>query len=468
MLPLIARNIFRAQEWMLGRRSFAHLKELNRSQTWPRTIIEGLQLRRLKALVSGAYHHTPFWRALMDEHGIRPADIRSLDDLRRFPLLNKDDIRQKREQMVWRDEGPRIRITRTSGSTNDGLEFYTSSRREAWVNAARMRGHQWIGVNPGDVEVYFWGAPVELNAQDRIKRIRDRLTNTPLTYSIAITEDMVPKYAAQWAQWRAKCIFSYVCSATLFARMAMALGVDLSILRRRGLRAIVTTAEMLREEDRQVITQAFGVPVYDTYGVREAGLIGHECDQGTMHTNDELIILETIDPQTLQPTDGEGELVVTNLCSHVMPIIRYRTRDIVRLFKRQCPCGRSLKSIRVTGGRMHEFIVTRDGRWVSCVALLYVCKAISGVNELQARQERLGEIRVLLVAGSDFPADGVQRVTAALRQRLGDGGDRITVELVDSIPRAPSGKQRPVISKVAEELIAKGQFGRVEPMKQSA
>ena len=458
MWSVIARNVFRLHERLLGRQTFARLGHLQRSQWWTRSQIEAIQLWRLQAMVAGAYDHSVYWRKRMDDLRISPQDTRSLDDIRRFPLMVKDDIRLHREDMVWKKEGPRIRLTRTSGSTNDGLDFYTSSNRESYVSAARMRGHQWVGVHPGDVEVYFWGAPVELTAHDRLKQVRDWLTNTPLTYSIALTPEMIPKYVATWARWRAKCIFSYVCSLALFARMARRQGVDLAVLRRRGLKALVTTAEMLTPADRSFISEAFGVPVYDSYGVREAGLIGHECSHFTMHTNDELILLETVDPHTLEPTQGEGELVVTNLCSHVMPIIRYRTRDIVTLSNEPCACGRSLRSIRVTGGRMHEFIVTRDGRWISCVAFLYVCKAIHGVDELQARQDTLGEVRVLVVPGRDFPRDGAKRVAEAVRQRLGNGGDRVLVELVESIPRAPSGKQRPVISKVAEDMIARNQF----------
>ena len=83
--------------------------------------------------------------------------------------------------MVWRDEGPRLQLVRTSGSTNEALQFYTNSNREAQINAARMRGHRWVGMERGEREMYFWGSPIELSKQDRIKRIRDWLVNDGLT-----------------------------------------------------------------------------------------------------------------------------------------------------------------------------------------------------------------------------------------------------------------------------------------------
>ena len=89
MLPIVARTIFRLQERMLGRRSFAILSELRETETWPRERLEELRLGRLRHIVASAKEHTPYWRSIMAERGIEPDDIRSLSDLRRFPLLVK-------------------------------------------------------------------------------------------------------------------------------------------------------------------------------------------------------------------------------------------------------------------------------------------------------------------------------------------------------------------------------------------
>jgi phenylacetate-CoA ligase len=388
----------------------------------------------------------------MDGRGFGPADIRSLDDLGRFPLLEKATIRARREEMVWREEGPRVKLVRTSGSTNEALQFYTSSSREAAINAARIRGHRWIGVDKGDREVYFWGAPVELHAQDRLKRLRDWLVNEPLTNGFEITPERAAAYIEQWKRWRPKCIFGYPNSFILMVQMAAKLGIDLKALRQHGLGALSTTSEMLGEANRRYISEAFGLPVYDSYGLREAALVGHDCDRFTMHTVDEHVVLETLDPQTLAPVEGEGELVLTSLISRVMPIIRYRTGDVVTRSRGPCACGRSLGGITISGGRVADFVVTRAGKWVAGYFLIYICRSTPGVVKFQAVQERLGQVRVLLVTDASFPADGCRRVRDAVQARLG-GDDEIEVEVVDDIPPAPSGKYRPVRSKVAEERL---------------
>jgi phenylacetate-CoA ligase len=457
MIPFIARNIFNFQELLLGRPSFCILRELNKSQWWPREQLDALRLQRLKHIVCLSYEHTAYWREVMDKNGIRPADIRSLDDLRKFPLLEKHTLRERREEMVWREEGKRVQLVRTSGSTNEALEFYTSSTREAHINAARMQGHEWVGIRRGDRELYYWGAPVELSKQDRIKRFRDWLINDGLTNGFEVTPDRIKKYYQHWLNWRPRCLFGYPSTFVLTVTICRSLGLELTKLKLRGLHAIATTSEMLSDIDRQLITEGFGVPVYDSYGLREAGLIGHECEYQTMHCMDEQVILETVDPETLKPTDGEGELVVTNIVGPAFPIIRYRTGDIVKLSREACPCGRSLSSIKISGGRAVEFVVTKAGKWVVGYSFIYIARSVKGIVKFQVIQDKIGEIRIRLAVDERFPHDGVEQVKAKAAQRLG-GDDEIIVEIVDDIRSAPSGKYRPVISKVAEELYRKRAF----------
>ncbi len=454
MSPFLARTFFRLQERMLGRRTFSVLKQLEQSQWWRRERLRELQLRRLRNIVAKAYQYTPYWRSVMDKADFTPTDIRSLSDLQRFPLLEKEAIRSRREEMVWREAGRRLQLVRTSGSTNEALQFYTNSHREAHINAARIRGHRWVGVRKGEREMYFWGSPVELSKQDRIKRTRDWLVNDGLTNGFAITPDLVPQYVEHWKRWRPKCIFGYPCSLVLMITMARAAGIDLGRLRQRGLQTIITTSEMLTDVDRKAIALAFGVPVYDSYGLREVGLVGHECEHETMHCIDEQLILETIDPHTLEPTDGQGELVLTNIMSPAMPIIRYRTGDMVTLSDAPCPCGRTLSSLEISGGRVADFVVTTDGVWIPGYAFIYICRSVRGIVKFQVHQEPQGQVRVLLATDGNFSPDGLQQVRQAVQARL-NSDDEVLVEVVDDIQPAPSGKYRPVIGKLAERLLGK-------------
>lgn len=457
MQPLISRNIFRFQETLLGRPSFKILSELLASERLPQEQIRHLQLSRLGQTLCSAYENTAYWRELMNAKSIHPADIQSLDDLQRFPLLDKNIIRKKREEMVWKEEGKRVQLVRTSGSTNEALQFYTSSTREAHINAARMRGHEWVGVRRGEKELYYWGSPVELSKQDRIKHFRDWLINDGLTNGFEVTPERLRGYFKQWLSWQPKCIFGYPSTFVLTVTMAESLGLNLKELKSQGLSVLITTSEMLSDIDRALIAEGFGVPVYDSYGLREAGLIGHECEHGTMHCMDEQVILETIDPETLEPTEGEGELVVTNIVGPAFPVIRYRTGDIVTLSSEPCSCGRNLSRIKISGGRAVEFVVTKAGKWVVGYSFIYIARSVKGIVKFQIIQDKIGEILIRLVVDERFPEDGVEQVKVQAAKRLG-GDDVILVDIVDDIKPARSGKYRPVISKVAEELYQNRDF----------
>ena len=452
MLPILARTMFRMQERLLGRASFAILRQLRDSQYWPRERLEQLRLRRLREVLAAAYQHTPYWREVMDSHGIAPEDVRSLEDLRRFPLLEKAHLRAHREQMVWRGAGRRVMLVRTSGSTNEALQFYTYSQREAHINAARMRGHEWIGIRRGEKEMYFWGSPVELSKQDRIKRFRDWLVNDGLTNGFEITPRLVPEYFRQWMRWRPRCIFGYPCSLVLMVQMARAQGIDLSALRDRGLKVICTTSEMLTDVDRRLISEAFGVPVYDSYGLREGGLVGHECEHATMHCVDEQVILETIDPDTLEPTAETGELVLTNIVSKVMPIIRYRTRDITYLYDGECSCGRTHVKHAPIKGRSDDMIIVKGTNiFPSQVEEAVMKHPEAGNNWLMIieKQGDMDTITVKVEGKQKYDEREKERIAAAIQKEIRvitTFGMRVEVVDPDTLP-VSEGKARRVIDK---------------------
>ncbi|MFW5692587.1 MAG: phenylacetate--CoA ligase family protein [Thermoguttaceae bacterium] len=395
-MPILARTFFRLQERLLGRPTFRLLAELEQSQWWPRERLEALQFERLRAMLGAAYAYSPYWWQVMDRAGVRPGAINTLADLRRLPLLEKETIRTRRDEMVCRAGTGRIWLGRTGGSTATPIEFYTSALREAHISAARMRGHAWVGMQRGEREMYFWGSPVERGKQDAVKSIRDWLINDGFTDGFNVTEADVPGLVAAWRRFRPKCIFCYPSSMALVVRMARRQGIDLRSVCEAGLQMIITTAEILGPM-REEISEAFDVPVYDSYGLREAALVAHECSRQTLHATEEQLILETIDPATLEPTEGEGELVVTSLISDVMPMIRYRTGDVVSLDDAPCSCGRTLRGLRVTGGRGVDFVVTSRGAWVSGYVFVYLMKEVPGIVKLQVQQERIGHVRLLVV-----------------------------------------------------------------------
>ena len=128
-------------------------------------------------------------------------------------------------------------------------------------------------------------------------------------------------------------------------------------------------------------------------------------------------------------------LVFTTLTKQAMPIIRYRTGDIVTLSDESCPCGRTLSSIKISGGRIADFIVTNNGVWIPGYAFIYICRSVKGITKFQVVQKRRGELKVYLAVDDRFPPDGKEQIVKAVRQRI-DSDDEILVEVVDDIEPA--------------------------------
>jgi phenylacetate-CoA ligase len=176
-----ARSVFRIQEAAMHRPTFAVLAELERTQ-WLSTRCDAAdyQTDRLNTLLQTALAHSPWHAERLRAAGLAEATRAgtvTLNDLARLPTMNKRDARDNVEQLVWRQVPGGVFKYTTGGSSGEPLIFYFGRARQAADAAGRLRARRWWGVEPGEREVYLWGAPVELNKTDRIKTLRDRLVN---------------------------------------------------------------------------------------------------------------------------------------------------------------------------------------------------------------------------------------------------------------------------------------------------
>jgi len=405
-----------------------------------------MQLEKLRLLVAMALNRTRDYAALA---GLDPAwRPESLEDLRKLPLMDKQTLSAHREQLVNAGvPGGAIRYN-TGGSSGQPLIFYFDKRRQAYDKAGRMRTHQWWGIRPGDREAYLWGSPVELSKQDRLKQLRDWMTNEMLLSAFDLSEQSVGHFVERLRRFRPACLFGYPSSISLMCRLAQRAGHDLGSL---PVQVVFSTAEVLYDHQREIISEAFGgAPVADNYGSREGGFIAHECPERRMHVTSENVIVEFLVEGRPAAPGEDGEIVVTHLDNHAMPFIRYRTGDIGQPSDETCPCGRGLEVMKVVKGRTTDFVIAPDGRWVHGLALIYVVRAIPGVGQYQIVQDDVDAVRVRLVVDDGFPADGADRIRDGVVKRLGQDV-RVSVEFEDAIETDPSGKFRYVISRVAGE-----------------
>jgi len=312
--------------------------------------------------------------------------------------------------------------------------------------AAKRRATRWWGVDIGDPEVVLWGSPIELGAQDWVRRIRDGLLRTTLLSAFEMSEKNVERFIRTIQRQRPRMLFGYPSAISLLAEYARNKHIDLSEC---GVRVCFVTAEMLYQEQRSLIENAFACKVANGYGGRDAGFIAHECPEGGMHVTAEDVIVEIIDDGGCPlPPGVAGEIVVTHMASRGFPFIRYRTGDVGVMHDQPCACGRRLPTVREIQGRATDFVVGADGTVLHGLALIYVLRELQGISSFKIVQNSLQETEVFLVVGPDYAHSAEAHIRAGFKQRLG-GSVEIVLTYVNHIAPEQSGKFRYVVSKVA-------------------
>lgn len=437
--------LYPLQERVVGRPTFGYLDALERSQWLDRDGIEQLQLGKLRRLLGAAHAHSPWHRRRLDDAGLAPGAIQGLADLQRLPTMSRQDAAAHRDDIVWPGVPGGAFKYNTGGSSGQPLVFYFGRQRQASDAAGRMRARRWWGVEPGEPEVYLWGAPVELNKTDWVKTMRDRLINQLVLNAFAMSPERMDRYLDAITAFQPRCIYGYASSVALLAAHAKERGRRLVLPK---LKVVCTTGEPLYEHQRALIREVYGAPVANEFGSRDLGFTAHETPEGQMLLISESIVLEVLDDAGRPVPPGQvGEAVMTGLCSEAQPFVRYRTGDMVRLSPEPDRGGRGLHVIAEVVGRSTDFLVRADGTIMHALAGIYVVRAIEGVAEFKLVQHGLREIEVLVVTDVRWNDTCRPAIETGLRHRLGDDV-RVTVREVDQIAPEASGKHRYVVSHV--------------------
>jgi phenylacetate-CoA ligase len=439
------RVAYPLHERLLRRPTFAYLAELERSQWLERAALERLQLDKLRRLLEVAQAHCPWHARRIRAAGLDLSRPLTMADLQRLPTMDKADAMAHREELVWRGVPGGAHRYNTGGSSGQPLIFHFGRRRQASDAAGRMRARRWWGVQPGDREVYLWGAPVELDKTDRIKQWRDRLFNQLVLNAFEMSPARMDAYCRAIQDYQPKCIYGYASSVALLAAHARERGFR---FRLPELRVVCTTGEPLYAHQRELIQSVYGAPVANEYGSRDIGFTAHEAPGGQMLLMSESILLEVLDADGHPVAPGEtGEAVMTGLESQAQPFIRYRTGDVVRLSPDADPAGRGLHVIAEVLGRKTDFLVRPDGTLMHALAGIYVLRAVEGVGEFKIVQHSVDRLEVQVVGNGRWSDDARRAILDGLRQRMGEGV-RIELKLMDAIPPEASGKHRYVVSHV--------------------
>ena len=326
-------------------------------ETLSRSRLEKLQMERLQQTLARCMR-IPFYKQRFAACGLRPEDIRTLDDVRKLPFTTKQDLRDNYPfgfSAVPLEEV--VRLHSSSGTTGTPtVILHTQHDLDEWANAV-ARCLYMVGLRKGDIfqnssgyGMFTGGLGFQYGAE--------RLGMLTVPAAAGNTKRQI-KFITDFGTTALHAIPSY--AGRLYEVMEE-MGIDPR--RDTRLRTLIIGAEPHSDEQRRRIEQMLGVKAYNSFGMSEmcGPGVAFECpEQNGLHIWEDYYIVEIVDPQTLEPVpDGEvGELVLTTINREAMPLLRYRTRDLTRILPGECPCGRHHKRLDRMKGRSDDMIILK-------------------------------------------------------------------------------------------------------------
>ncbi len=326
-------------------------------ETMSREDMKKLQDERLVAQVKHVYENVAYYRDLMDKKGVKPEDIKGVDDLHKLPFISKADLRDAYPYgLLAKPLKDCVRIHSTSGTTGKRVvAFYTQNDVDMWENCV-ARAITAAGGTDEDVCQIAYGYGL-FTGGSGLHGGSHKVGCLTLPMSSGNTERQI-QFMQDLGATILCCTPSY---AAYLGETVNEMGIDPADLK---LKAGIFGAEPWTEEMRRSIEKSLGIKAFDIYGLTETSGPGvaFECSEQTgMHINEDNFIPEIINPDTGEVLpDGEvGELVFTSITKEAFPLLRYRTRDLCVLSRKKCSCGRTLIKMSKPMGRSDDMLIIR-------------------------------------------------------------------------------------------------------------
>jgi phenylacetate-CoA ligase len=408
--------------------------------------LRDLQGDRLADTVRRAYENVPFYRDALDEAGVDPDDVSSVDDVERLPFTTKEDFRDEYPDGLFAvNDGAVRRIHASSGTTGKPkIVAYTEGDLEVW-REVMARSLAAAGVEPGDTVQNAYGYGLftgGLGFHDGVEELGATVIPTGGGNTAQQIEMLRDLESDAFACTPSYCLY--------LAERLEERGVDPADL---SVSTVTIGAEPFTDPMREAIESALDVTAIDVYGLSE--IIGPgvsiECEEAQegLHVWEDHFYPEVVDPETGEPLDEgeEGELVLTTLTKEALPVLRYRTGDITSLMREECDCGRTHVRMDNVTGRTDDLLIVRGVNVYASQIEEVVVDADGVAPHYRIDVDREGELDRMAITVERAPDDDGD--DAALEQRLRDRLDETLALSPDDLSVvAPGEIERTEVGKV--------------------
>jgi phenylacetate-CoA ligase len=414
------------------------------------------QLERLRKVIAHAYDSVPYYQKLFREKNILPGDIRTVEDLKRIPVLTKELLKHNFDSLIARNAKKyKPALLSTSGSTGGQTRFFVDKTSNVLEFVHYWRSWGWAGYKLGDTFAL-------LSSEDFVYILKNRktlyhfnsltrqLTVNSMLFSHNYLDDLIGIFR------KFKPLFLKGFPTNLYM-----LALVLNKKRNHGIscKAIFSQGANLLSYQRDLIEKVFSCKVFDSYGLMERTVAITQCPLGSYHIHQDYGIVELEEPGISLSNGKDGdtsirEVVGTSLHNYAMPLIRHRTGDFVKIKRspEKCSCKRGFPTIVSVIGREMDLITTPDKRKIA--GLSSVFSHTPGIIMGQIIQEKINQLLVKIVC-EEKDIDHTDRIlTGHIRKFVGDDVN-IAIEhtTVEGIRKNSFGKFKAVISNIPPEEI---------------
>lgn len=412
---------------------------------WSIDRMEAFRLQRAKALLAHATAHVPHYRRAFTDAGFDPGDISSLADLRRLPVLTREDLVTNFSELRA-ENVPDDAVARrsTGGTSGQPVTVLLENRCALERMLVTHRMYTLMGRTLGTPTLLIAGSPIDAATWNTVvERVKSAVWGTRVISSFSLTPDRVAAIVAEIRRGPFRFVVAYASVFDILARYVRETGQRLHIP------AVIPAAELVTESQRALWSDTFGCEIFEMYGSREMSTLAAEVgDHRRMMITGDLYYFEVLDDGGAPvPAGTPGLLTITNLAEHAMPLIRYQLGDMGALHPPPPGSPHPFERLSITHGRVLDVIVCADGKLLPGEYFPHLMKEVQAeVRQFQVVQSALDSLVVRVVRTTKW-RDETERY---LRQRIHQqvGAMRIEFELVEAIPTSPSGKYRPTISLV--------------------
>lgn len=420
--------ILPASDLLTGQQVYKHLRWLLATQYWPKDKILQLQESRLLALLMHAKAHVPYYQAWFANHHTSAEKLANPNSLKELPIVDKKIMRQLGSStFISCSSNSHQRIVcHSSGTTGEPFEYYVSKQAYSLNTAAKLRTWYQAGYRLGDRYMKLVSSPRD----SLIKKMQDKINNCCCIGFEALDSIGLSSILQAIDRNRPSILRTHPNIAYLLAKERLNGHYQYSP------RVIMTTSSDLTPAYREIIGQAFGCDIIDSYSCEGTANIAETPLHDGYHISREYGIIEILDSEGRSVENGIGRVVSTDLWNFDYPFIRYDTHDEVEV--RDGIITRIL-------GRKNETLQTIDGKLISGQVICdYFSYLIHGIEAYQIVNQKDGNLLIRIIPGKTFDRQDCKRIESCWTQKTG----RVTsVVMVDSIPTTPNGKSLTIINE---------------------